>query len=185
MKKAAFLDRDGVINQRAREGEYTTTWKELHILPGVAEAIGLLNRAGYLVVVVTNQRCVAKGLISSSQLEDLHKRMCDELARGGGIIDAVYYCPHDFAPPCDCRKPKPGMLLQAAREHDIDLAASWMIGDSARDIGAGRAAGCRTIRLLDENEPADTTADLTAKSLLEAAQKIIESDNRVGSRTTR
>jgi D-glycero-D-manno-heptose 1,7-bisphosphate phosphatase len=185
MKKAAFLDRDGVINQRAPEGEYTTTWEEMHILPGAAQAIGLLNRAGYLVVVVTNQRCVAKGLISSSQLENLHNRMCDELARGGGIIDAVYYCPHDFAPPCDCRKPKPGMLLQAAREHDIDLAASWMIGDSARDTGAGKAAGCRTIRLLDENEVPDANADVVAGSLLEAAQKIVELDDRVGSQTAR
>lgn len=181
MKKAAFLDRDGVINQRAREGEYTTTWEEMRILPGVAQAIGLLNRAGYLVVVVTNQRCVAKGLINSSQLEDLHKRMCDELARGSGIIDAVYYCPHDFAPPCDCRKPKPGMLLQAAREHDIDLAASWMIGDSARDTGAGKNAGCRTIRLLEDGEAPDAKADVVAASLLEAAAKVIEPENRIGS----
>lgn len=181
MKKAAFLDRDGVINERAREGEYTTTWEEMRILPGVAQAIGLLNRAGYLVVVVTNQRCIAKGLINSSQLEDLHKRMCDELARGGGIIDAVYYCPHDFAPPCDCRKPKPGMLLQAAREHDIDLATSWMIGDSARDTGAGKAAGCRTIRLLEDGEAPDAEADVVAASLLEAAAKVIEPENRIGS----
>jgi D-glycero-D-manno-heptose 1,7-bisphosphate phosphatase len=184
MKKAAFLDRDGVINQRAREGEYTTTWEELHILPDAARAIGLLKRAGYLVVVVTNQRCVAKGLISSSQLEDLHKRMCDGLSREGGMIDAIYYCPHDFAPPCDCRKPKPGMLLQAAREHNIDLADSWMIGDSARDMGAGKAAGCRTIRLLDEGEAPDADADIVAGSLLEAAQKIIELDERVGSQMT-
>jgi D-glycero-D-manno-heptose 1,7-bisphosphate phosphatase len=185
MKKAAFLDRDGVINQRALEGEYTTTWEAMRILPGVAQAIALLKRAGYFVAVATNQRCVAKGLITPGQLEDLHKKMCDELARSGGIIDVVYYCPHDFAPPCDCRKPKPGMLLCAAREHDIDLAASWMIGDSPRDTGAGRAASCRTIRLLDENEPADTAADLTAKSLLEAAEKIIELDGRVGSQMTR
>jgi len=173
MKKAAFLDRDGVINQRAREGEYTITWEEMHILPGAARAIELLNRAGYLVIVVTNQRCVAKGLISTSQLEDLHKRMYAQLARDGGIIDAVYYCPHDFAPACDCRKPKPGMLLRAAREHDIDLAASWMIGDSARDTGAGKAAGTRTIRLHDDGDASDPNADVVAGSLLEAAQMII------------
>jgi D-glycero-D-manno-heptose 1,7-bisphosphate phosphatase len=179
MKKAAFLDRDGVINRRAREGEYTTTWKEMHILPGAARAIGLLNRAGYLVIVVTNQRCVAKGLINSNQLEDLHKKMCDELAHTGGIIDAVYYCPHDFAPPCDCRKPKPGMLLQAAQEHGIDLAASWMIGDSARDIGAGNAAGCRTIRLLEDGEAPDANADVVAASLLDAVRKIVGSDSEI------
>jgi D-glycero-D-manno-heptose 1,7-bisphosphate phosphatase len=181
MKRAAFLDRDGVINQRAPEGEYTTTWDEMHILPGAAQAIGLLNRAGYLVIVATNQRCVAKGLITAPKLEELHHRMCEELQRDGGIIDAVYYCPHDFSPPCDCRKPKPGMLLRAADEHNIDLAASWMVGDSPRDIGAGKSAGCRTIRLLDDNELPDPNADLNASSLVEAAQKIIELDDRVGS----
>jgi len=183
MRKAAFLDRDGVINHRAPSGEYITNWEQMRILPGAAQGIGLLNRAGYLTIVVTNQRCVAKGLLGASQLEDLHKKMRDELARCGGIIDAVYCCPHELTPPCDCRKPQPGMLLRAAREHNIDLAASWMVGDSPRDIGAGKNAGCRTVRILDGNESRDADADLVASSLIEAAQRIIDFDARVVSMT--
>jgi histidinol-phosphate phosphatase family protein len=185
MKKAVFLDRDGVINRRAPIDQYITTWEDMHILPGVAQAIGVLNETGYLVVVATNQRCVAKGLITASQLETLHKSMLGELARDGGIVDAVYYCPHELSPPCECRKPKPGMLLRAAREHEIDLAASWMIGDSARDIGAGKSAGCRTIRLLGGGETKDADADVVAPSLIEAARKIIESEHHVGSEMNR
>src|SRR5258707_12947583 len=129
MNRAAFLDRDGVINGKAREGEYVTRWEEMQILPGVPEAIARLNRSGFLVIVVSNQRCVAKGLITISDLEILHEAMSSELAGAGATVDAVYYCPHEKEPPCRCRKPAPGMLIDAARAHDIDLKASWMIGD--------------------------------------------------------
>src|SRR5215831_6533466 len=109
MRKAAFLDRDGVINRKAREGEYVTRWEEMEILPEVGKAIALLNQAGFLVIVVTNQRCVAKGLITTGELEVLHRRMLEALANDGARIDAIYYCPHEAQPPCRCRKPKPGM----------------------------------------------------------------------------
>ena len=134
MKKAAFLDRDGVINRKAPEGEYVTRWEDMEFLPGTREAIRLLNDAGFLVVVVSNQRCVAKGLITTEELESMHVRMCREFQAAGATIDAVYYCPHDYQPPCGCRKPQPGMLLDAARAHDVQLAASWMIGDSDHDV---------------------------------------------------
>lgn len=174
MNKAAFLDRDGVINRKApTEDEYLTRWEKIEILPGVPQAIALLNLADFRVILVSNQRSVAKGLITAAELDSIHERMCDELARAGAIIHGVYYCPHELQPPCSCRKPQPGMLLQAARTHDIDLTASWMIGDSDRDVEAGKNAGCRTIRLLRDNETGNSNADAVARSLLEATRLIL------------
>src|SRR5271156_2995242 len=144
MSRAVFLDRDGVINQRPPEGEYIPRREDFHILPGVAEGIALLNHAGFSVIVVTNQRGVAKVLLTEADLRQMHERMSDDLARAGAKIDATFYCPHETEPPCDCRKPSPGMLLSAALLHGIDLRTSWMIGDSDNDMEAGRKAGCRT-----------------------------------------
>ncbi len=174
MKKAAFLDRDGVLNRKAPEGQYVTRWEEMEFLPGVSEAVRSLNQAGYFVVVVSNQRCVAKGLITAAELESMHARMRDEFAAAGARIDAIYYCPHDFEPPCSCRKPKPGMLLEAARVHELDLAESWMIGDSAHDVEAGRSAGCRTVRLIEGDESSAGNADVVASSLPDAVHRILE-----------
>ena len=133
----------------------------------------MLNRAGFFVVVVSNQRCVAKGLITTDELDSLHARMRHEFVVAGAIIDAIYYCPHDNQPPCGCRKPQPGMLLDAARAHDIDLAASWMIGDSDHDVGAGRNAGCNTARLIVDEQSIDGDADVVAPSLLAAVHRIL------------
>lgn len=173
MKRAAFLDRDGVINQKAPEDGYILRWEEFHLLPDVAEAISLLNHAGLLVVVVTNQRAVSRGLITVEGLEEIHRKMRDELASAGARIDAIYYCPHGSDDSCACRKPAPGMLRSAAREHGIDLASSWMVGDTDSDIVAGRSAGCKTIRIARKMESADTTADFTADSLFRAARTIL------------
>jgi D-glycero-D-manno-heptose 1,7-bisphosphate phosphatase len=175
MHKAIFLDRDGVINRKAKtDNEYVTCWKEMIILSGVPEAIALLNRSGFHVVVVTNQRAVAKGLISIADLESIHHRMCEYLASRGASVDAVYYCPHELQPPCECRKPAPGMLFEAARTHNINLAASWMIGDSERDVQAGVSAGCRTARVVATNRPIESKADIVANSLLGAIHKILD-----------
>jgi D-glycero-D-manno-heptose 1,7-bisphosphate phosphatase len=173
MNKAAFLDRDGVINVKAPEGQYVTRWEEVQFLPGVAKAIGLLNKAGFRVIVISNQRCVAKGLVTSAQVEVLHQRICRELAGLGAVIDAVYFCPHETTPPCTCRKPAPGMLLQAAKEHQIDLSASWMIGDSEADVAAGKNAGCKAV-LVGPHTNSSSAPDLIAPSLLDATQKILE-----------
>jgi D-glycero-D-manno-heptose 1,7-bisphosphate phosphatase len=182
MNSAVFLDRDGVINRKAIEGEYITSWEEMELLPGVAEGIALLNRAGFCVIVVTNQRCVAKGLISEADLQDMHRRMREVLARNGAVIDAIYYCPHDLEPQCQCRKPAPGMLLEAAKSRSIDLASSWMIGDSDSDIETGKSAGCKTIRLLDigefssvpdQNEEFQESSHMVARSLHDAISRIL------------
>jgi D-glycero-D-manno-heptose 1,7-bisphosphate phosphatase len=175
MKKAAFLDRDGVLNRKAAEGLYVTRWDEMEFLSGAQEAVRLLNQAGYFVVVVTNQRCVAKGLITASELESMHARMLREFEAVGARIDAIYYCPHDFQPPCSCRKPQPGMLLEAARRYELGLAESWMIGDSEHDVEAGRKAGCRTVRLMEYGESTIGASDLVAPSLLDAVHKLLES----------
>jgi len=180
MRRSAFLDRDGVINQSPAEGEYVTRWEAMHILPGVAEAIALLNQSDFRVIVVSNQRCVAKKLITAADLESMHRRMCASLAAAGAIIDAVYYCPHEMHSVCSCRKPAPGMLLTAAREHDLDLAASWMIGDSEIDIDAGTSAGCSTARILKGNRAERTRADILASSLLDAIQQILRRENVTG-----
>lgn len=182
MIRAVFLDRDGVINQKPPEGDYVTRWEDFHILPGVVEGIALLRQAGFRVIIVTNQRCVAKGLLSVTELEKMHRRMSNVLARCGAAIDGVYYCPHDMEPRCNCRKPAPGMLLDASREHGIELPASWMIGDSDIDIEAGRNAGCKTAYLLPTNEAASETrladgkarrAEIVATSLLDAISEIL------------
>jgi len=174
MKKAAFLDRDGVINRKAPEGEYITRWEDLEILPGVPEAIILLTQAGYSVLAVSNQRCVAKGLLSLSELESIHERLCWELGTKGASITRIYYCPHDNQAACGCRKPAPGMLLAAARDHGIDLQNSWMIGDSEVDIEAGKNAHCRTVRIGDSYADNNPRADLFARDLLEAAHRLLE-----------
>jgi D-glycero-D-manno-heptose 1,7-bisphosphate phosphatase len=173
MKRAAFLDRDGVINRKPPEGQYVTRWEEMQFLPGVAEAIALLIGAGFCVIVVSNQRCVAKGLLTVRDLDLIHLRMCKELAAVGAEITEVYYCPHEKQPPCSCRKPAPGMLLAAARAHEIALPASWMIGDSDIDMEAGRNAGCRTARMLESGQVARGVADVFAPSLLHAVHQIL------------
>jgi D-glycero-D-manno-heptose 1,7-bisphosphate phosphatase len=174
MIRAAFLDRDGVINRKAPEGQYITRWEEFEFLPRVAEAVALLNQASFKVIVVSNQRCVAKGLLTVENLEVIHRNMVEDLAASGAFIDAIYYCPHDVHPACSCRKPSPGMFFQAAREHQIDLANSWMVGDSDIDIQAGRSAGCRTCRILRRGIVPEIEADISAPSLFQAIQGLIQ-----------
>jgi histidinol-phosphate phosphatase family protein len=181
MKRAVFLDRDGVINRKAAEGQYVTRWEDFHFLPGVAEAISLLNRAGWSVIVISNQRCVAKGLLTIAELETIHQKMLEELARSGANLDGIYYCPHDKESACSCRKPSPGMLLRAAREHQIDLISSWMVGDSESDIEAGKRAGCGTVRIVADLPAERDSADCFARSLLEASQRVLTATGKIPS----
>jgi D-glycero-D-manno-heptose 1,7-bisphosphate phosphatase len=173
MNKAAFLDRDGVINRKPPEGQYVTRWEEMELLPGVVEAIASLVKAGFLVIVVSNQRCVAKGLLTLAELDSIHQRMRNKLAADRALIAAVYFCPHDLKLSCSCRKPAPGMLFNAAHDHEVNLAESWMIGDSDTDIEAGKSAGCRTARIVKLGEMPGGGADVFAQSLIDAVRQIL------------
>lgn len=141
-KRAIFLDRDGVINKKMPEGDYVKNWQEFEFLPGVVDALRFLTQKGYEIFVITNQRGVALGRMSKEEVEDIHRRMCEELRNNGAEIKAVYYCPHDYNQ-CECRKPAPGMLIQAAQDHNLDLAQAVFIGDDEKDMEAARRAGCR------------------------------------------
>lgn len=184
MIRAAFLDRDGVINQKPPEGLYITRWEDFHLLPGAVEGVALLNHAGYQVFVVTNQRCIAKGLLTTDELESMHGQMTALLARSGATIDGIYYCPHETDSSCRCRKPAPGMLLSAAGAHGINMKASWMIGDSEIDMQAGRNAGCKTARIMtgqstreaEVSQMGSPAADVLAPSLVDAARQITQRD---------
>lgn len=150
-KQAVFLDRDGTINI---EKEYLYRPEEFEFIPGAVEAIKCLNRAGFLVVVVTNQSGVARGYYTEQDVRHLHRHIEQLLYRADARIDAWYHCPHHPAglPPynldCDCRKPRIGMLEQAADDLGIDLSRSWMVGDKQVDVDAGIAAGCRPVLVL-------------------------------------
>ena len=145
-QRCVFLDRDGVINRKPAAGEYIRTWEEFRFLPGIADWIQLFNALGMLVVVVTNQRGVAKGLIRGEDLDEIHRKMTAELARAGAHIDDVYCCPHEEGT-CECRKPKPGLVLAAQRKWGIDFQASLLIGDSERDRGLAKACGLGFVRV--------------------------------------
>jgi D-glycero-D-manno-heptose 1,7-bisphosphate phosphatase len=177
--KAVFLDRDGVINRKAADGDYIANWLEMDILPGVLDAAVALDRAGYLIFVVTNQRGVATGKIREADLNEIHSRMRQEFVDAGASITEIYCCPHDVQLNCECRKPKPGMLFQAAREHSLDLADCWIVGDSLSDILAGLTAGCKTAQIIDlpTVEMRETQSDISADSLQEAVTQILESDS--------
>ena len=148
MRRAVFLDRDGTINV---EKEYLHRIDDFQFIPGVPEAIGRLNRAGLLVVVVTNQSGVGRGYYSAKDVEALHRHIAGELEKQDAHVDAWLYCPHFSTGPtngpssCDCRKPAPGMILKAADSLNIDLRQSVMIGDKVIDVQAGLAVGCRPI----------------------------------------
>jgi D-glycero-D-manno-heptose 1,7-bisphosphate phosphatase len=161
--KAVFLDRDGVV---VEDKHYQFKTSDMRILDGVPEAIARLNKAGYLVVIISNQSGVARGYFTEKDVRAFNEHLVAELKTRGARIDAVYYCPHHptkakvekYRVDCDCRKPKPGMLIKAAKEHDIVLSGSWMVGDKDSDVQAGKSAGCRTICIGEGKSAADATA---------------------------
>ncbi|MCK4500535.1 D-glycero-beta-D-manno-heptose 1,7-bisphosphate 7-phosphatase [Candidatus Babeliales bacterium] len=144
-KKVIFLDRDGVINKKAPKAEYVKSWAEFEFLPGAIEAMRLLAQNNYKIFIISNQAGIARGAMTEQDLKNIHNNMEKELEKHNVKIERIYYCPHGWDEGCECRKPKPGMFFQAAREHDLDLSKSTFIGDDERDLQAGNAAGCRTI----------------------------------------
>lgn len=152
---AVFLDRDGLINvPPPPEQRYLLHPDEFQLMPGIAGAIRLLNQKNIPVFVVTNQKGVATGRLTLETLSAIHARMVELLAEAGARVQGIYVCPHSETDGCTCRKPLPGMLLQAAEEHGVDLANAWMIGDQPRDAEAGKAAGCHTLLVGDSQSPA-------------------------------
>ncbi len=176
MRRAVFLDRDGVLNRavvRAGKPYPPAGLADFELLPGVEDAAAALRAAGFLLVVVTNQPDVTTGVQRREVVEAMHARL-----RAAGLCDDIRVCYHTDADGCACRKPRPGMLLDAARDLGIDLARSYMVGDRWRDVGAGRAAGCRTC-FIDygyAETPAglrDCPPDAVVDSLAEAARRIL------------
>lgn len=180
LKRAVFVDRDGTINE---ESGYLFRKEDCRFIPGAIDAIVQLNKAGFLIVVITNQSGIARGYYNEVDLDQLHVYMSEVIAAAGGKVAGWYHCPHhpDYprnAAQCDCRKPLPGMLQRAAHELEIDLASSWMIGDKLADIKAGLAAGCQAILVktgYGETEAAAAPQEQTVLAdFLAAASHIIE-----------
>jgi len=184
--KAVFLDRDNTVME---DPGYIGDPKVVKLLPGVELALKSLSQCGYKLVVVTNQSGIARGLLTEQTLDKIHAELRRQLSQRGAHLDAIYYCPfhpegtiEEYAKESDLRKPQPGMLQLAAKELDIDLSQSWMVGDSARDIEAGQRAGCKTIRVRSradhhatpglENDE-DVQADYTVRNLVDAARVIL------------
>ena len=185
MFRGIFLDRDGTINE---EVEYITSPDEVKLIPGAAEAIHRANVSGFKVIVITNQSAIARGLLTEEKLKTIHQRLSELLEGDGAHVDGIYYCPHhpDIGEPpyrtiCDCRKPLPGMLRKAARDHDIDLSQSYVVGDRSIDLETGNAIGAYTIlvRTGYGNHEADSIlknggkTDFIAADLLEAVDHIL------------
>jgi D-glycero-D-manno-heptose 1,7-bisphosphate phosphatase len=145
LRRAVFLDRDGTIGE---ELGYVNHIDRFQIFPYAAEAIRQLNRADIPVIVVTNQSGIARNIFPESLVHEVHKKMVAELAAGGAWIDAIYFCPHKSEDACECRKPNPGLLERAAREHALDLSGSWIVGDRYADLEMGHAAGTRGILVM-------------------------------------
>lgn len=144
-----ILDRDGVLNRKPPKARYVKSWREFEWLDGAKDALRLLKEAGYRVIVVSNQAGVARGEMTEAQLLEIHEQMKQDTVGAGGAIEAIYYCPHNWDDGCECRKPRPGMLFQAQREHHLDLSRTTFIGDDVRDAEAAEAAGCPSVLLSD------------------------------------
>lgn len=145
-RRAVFLDRDGVINQN--RPDHVKTWGEFVFLPGALAALAALSRLGLPVIVVTNQSVIGRGLSTRQAVEEINRRMVAQAEEAGGRIAAVYYCPHRPEDGCGCRKPRPGLLRQAAADLGLTLSGSHLVGDAWSDVALGQAAGCRTVLVL-------------------------------------
>lgn len=178
-QKAIFLDRDGTINKYVG---FLRNIDDFQLLPNVGKAIHLINSSSYLAIVVTNQPVIARGEVTTNELNIIHKKMDTLLGKEGAYIDSLYYCPHhpdkgfegevsELKFDCNCRKPKSGMLYQAVNDFNIDLTLSWIIGDSKSDIQTGKNAGCKTILISDDNS--DYGQDYSVNSLLDGIETIL------------
>jgi D,D-heptose 1,7-bisphosphate phosphatase len=180
--KAIFIDKDGTL---IPDIPYNVNPEQVTLQEGALEGLVQLQKAGYLLIIISNQSGVARGYFKEEALELVKHKIESLLAEKGVVLNGFYYCPHypnaaikEYAVECDCRKPQPGMLLKAARDLDIDLSRSWMIGDILNDVEAGKKAGCKTV-LIDNGNEKDwvinglRTPDYKAKNIKEAAVQIL------------
>ena len=175
--RAVFIDRDGTM---APDVQYCRRPEDFKLFPGVAEAIRKLNESRFKVVVITNQSGIGRGYFTEKTLRSIHQKMIEDLKQKGATLDGIYYCPHHPDDNCECRKPKTGLLHKAKQDLDIDFERSYMIGDMALDIQAGKSAGCRTILVTGGNVPVKTTVepDLTMPNLAVAIDTILETEKK-------
>lgn len=183
MLRAVFLDRDGVLIEN--RSDYVREWSHVHILPRALDALSGFQRAGFKIIVVTNQSAVGRGLLTLQTAQEINDRLVKTLRESSGWVDGVYMCPHKPEDQCNCRKPKPGLLFQAAQELSIDLQASWMVGDAWSDLIAGQAAGVRGAIMvrtgrgssqLLETQPKDLKPFLVSDDLFTAFQTVVQSE---------
>jgi D-glycero-D-manno-heptose 1,7-bisphosphate phosphatase len=184
-QKAIFLDRDGTLNKHPGGLYFINNRENMTLIDGVADAVAMINNSGYLAIVVTNQPVIARGECSLDELESIHNRMERLLGEGGAYLDDIIFCPHhpdkgfegereEYKIQCDCRKPKPGMLLKMADKFNIDLSMSFMIGDDERDMRAGKSAGCRTCYINGDLLSANQEfSDYSSESLVDAVKWIL------------
>ena len=172
--KAAFLDRDGTI---AEDTGYCQSPDAFKLFPVSAEAIKLLNRYGYKVILITNQSGIARGYFTEDTLAEIHQKMKTQLANEGAYIDAIYWCPHHPDDNCDCRKPNPELVFRALQDFGVELKGSCVIGDKPSDIELGRNVDCGTIQITsEESDDFTSRADITAPDLLSAVQRWLKSE---------
>ena len=173
--RAVFLDRDGTINE---EVGYLRSPSQVRLLAGAGEAVRLLKEAGWRVIIITNQSGIARGFIDDHILESIHTRLAEQLQDCGAAVDDILFCPHHPDDQCGCRKPETGLLDLARSRFDIDLTASWVVGDKAIDVELGKKAGCRTALVLTGYGPDQlriaNSPDLVAQDLREAAERIVQ-----------
>lgn len=175
-RAAVILDRDGTLNERP--AEYVTSLDLFHPIAGSFEAVGRLTRAGWPVVVATNQACIGKGMVDRSVVDEVHEECRRVAALHGGAFEGFYVCPHAPDAGCSCRKPLPGLLLRAAEEQNFDIFRSFMIGDTARDLLAGRAAGATSLFVRSGNDgdaPEGHPAELAFDDLAHAVDWVLAS----------
>ncbi|MBM4031166.1 MAG: HAD family hydrolase [Planctomycetes bacterium] len=173
--RVVFLDRDGVINESPPKGSWVFHWAEFRFIPGALDALRRLREHGFTVAVITNQSCVGRGLAPLAEIEEINARMIGAVAAEGGWIAGVYMCPHPKVMDCPCRKPKPGLIDEAARELAIRPEQAFLVGDAERDIEAGRARGCTTIFVRSGQgvEAESARAHHAAASLADAVDLIL------------
>lgn len=178
-RRAIFLDRDGVINRN--RADYVKEWDEFEFEEGSLEGLALLAQTDFCIIVASNQSALARNLLSTTQLDEIHKQMCEAVQAAGGRIDRIFYCPHGPQDNCDCRKPKPGMLYLARDDMDIDLSQSYFVGDSLADLSAGAAVGCTTVLVrtgrglssLEQLQANSASPSVVVNNLYDAAALIV------------